>query len=65
MNHEQNPIAYAARSAGRAFDPHVGEAAIRRAIQIGELTYHRVGNRNYVLRDDLIAWVRKGKTNGS
>jgi hypothetical protein len=55
------PIAYGSRSAGRAFDPPIGEQAIRTAIKRGDLKAYRQGkNMKYILRDDLVAWVKAG-----
>jgi hypothetical protein len=52
-------IAYSPRNAAKAFDPSCGELAIRRAIKAGKLKTFRVGNRAYITRRDLLAWIKE------
>lgn len=54
-------VAYSPRTASRAFDPPCGERVIRRAIADGVLTVTKVGQRSYILRDDLIDAAKEGK----
>jgi len=54
-------VAYSPRAASLAFDPPCGERAIRAALRAGELSAHLVGNRKYILRDDLIRFVASCK----
>jgi hypothetical protein len=52
-------IAYSPAEAAKAFAPSCGEAVLRRALRTGEIFGHKIGPRRYILREDLIAFVRQ------
>jgi hypothetical protein len=52
-------IAYGIRAACRAFDPPIGERKLRAFIKAGRLKTHAVGSRNYILKSDIEALVKK------
>jgi hypothetical protein len=58
LNLEIRPEAFTPREVGKLAVPPISERSIRRAIRLGELIPCEVGNRQYILREDFIAWCR-------
>jgi hypothetical protein len=60
---EIRPEAFTPREVGKLAVPPISERPIRRAIKLGELGAYEVGNRQYILRGDFVAWIRsKGQS---
>jgi hypothetical protein len=53
-----NPIAYSIKAAGRAFAPHLSERFIRRCIAQGIFRVVALGNRKYLIHDELVEALR-------
>ena len=54
----QDAIAYSPRLAGTAFKPPCSQRVLYVAIKNGELTTHKIGARNFILRSDLEQWIK-------
>jgi hypothetical protein len=52
------PIAYSTAHAHTAFGGGCSPRAIKSAVQKGELISHRVGQRSFILTEDLLRWAR-------
>lgn len=54
-------IAFSPRRAGHAFDPPASERTIRRAIRDGKLHLVKVGQRQFIMRSELVRAAEAGE----
>ena len=53
------PEAFSPREVVNLTKPKISERIVRRAIRLGEIPAYAVGRRQFVMRDNYLAWIKR------